>query len=160
VSYVVGLDGPAPDAATLRAHLRSTLPEYMVPAAFVPLAALPLTSSLKLDRNALPAPETGEEGLDQDALHGQLEVELAACWIEVMPTPSLGRHTSFLDAGGHSLLAVRFLATVQRRIGRAISLADFLRRPTIASVADLLVASPQPVRPAITAQPRRGGRAG
>jgi amino acid adenylation domain-containing protein len=158
VSYVVGLSGSAPDAASLRAHLRTTLPEYMVPAAFVFLAELPMTSSRKLDRSALPAPDPGGAGHDPDPPQGEVELAIAGCWNEVMPTPLLGRHTSFLDAGGHSLLAVRFLAAIQRRLGRTVSLADFLRRPTIAQLADLLVAPMSPERPAITAQPRRTSR--
>ncbi|KAF9367433.1 hypothetical protein CPC16_006504, partial [Podila verticillata] len=137
IAYVVA---PADDAlaSTLRAHVAATLPEYMVPAAFVQLDALPLTPNGKLDRRALPA-------LDADAFahqayeapQGELETALAAIWSELLGIEQVSRHDSFFALGGHSLLAVRLMNRVAA-LGADLPLAALFAAPTLAGFAAAL----------------------
>ncbi|HEX6037441.1 amino acid adenylation domain-containing protein, partial [Longimicrobium sp.] len=103
VAYVVG----EAEADALRARLRQSLPEYMVPAAFVPLDALPLTANGKLDRKALPAPEGDAYArAGYEAPLGEVEAALAEIWGEVLGLERVGRWDHFFELGGHSLLAI------------------------------------------------------
>ena len=127
------------DVEALRAWLKASLPEYMVPSAFVQLDAMPLTSNGKVDRKALPAP-------DLSALHtqayeapkGKTEQQLAAIWQQLLGVKQVGRHDKFFDLGGHSLLAVQFIARVRHDLGRELALVDFFSTPTIACLAETL----------------------
>jgi acyl-coenzyme A synthetase/AMP-(fatty) acid ligase len=98
---------PAVDAQALRMQLAQHLPDYMVPAAYVLLDALPLTANGKLDRQALPQPE-GEAFVtrEYEAPIGEVEQTLAQIWAEVLQLERVGRHDNFFELGGHSLLAV------------------------------------------------------
>src|SRR5207253_317117 len=100
------LDDPdAPTVEALRAHLSASLPEYMVPGAFVSLATLPLTPNGKLDRKALPAPE-GEAFARKayEAPVGPIEHAIATLWTELLQLERVGRADNFFALGGHSLL--------------------------------------------------------
>ncbi|MDA9489392.1 non-ribosomal peptide synthetase, partial [Bradyrhizobium sp. CCBAU 11361] len=93
-------------AGALRAHLSARLPDYMVPTAFVPIAALPLTVNGKLDRKALPAPADEAYALAAyEAPRGEVETMLAGIWAELLGLERVGRHDHFFELGGHSLLA-------------------------------------------------------
>ena len=99
----------------LRAYLSLNLPEYMVPAAYVRLEALPLTANGKLDRKALPAPEGDAYGRGvYEAPIGPVETKLAEIWSEVLGVERVGRDDSFFGLGGHSLLAIRVLERLRR----------------------------------------------
>jgi thioesterase domain-containing protein/acyl carrier protein len=137
VAYLVP-DGPdAPDAAELRAGLRTGLPEFMIPSAFVPLASLPLTPNGKVDRKALPAPqdvtETPADGAA--APRDTLEVQLLALWEGVLGVRSVGIDDNFFDLGGHSLLAARLFVEIDRVFGRTLPLATLFKAPTVAALA-------------------------
>ncbi|WP_338077495.1 non-ribosomal peptide synthetase [Bradyrhizobium quebecense] len=98
-------------AGALRAHLSARLPDYMVPAAFVRLAALPLTVNGKLDRKALPGPADAAYALAAyEAPRGEVETMLAGIWAELLGVERIGRHDNFFELGGHSLLAVQLSA--------------------------------------------------
>ena len=121
----------------LRAHLAETLPEYMVPAAFVHLDALPLTPNGKLDRKALPAPEGDAYAVrGYEAPHGETEQVLAAIWAELLKIEQVGRHDNFFELGGHSLLAVTLIARM-RQAGLATDVQALFTAPTPAGLAAL-----------------------
>ncbi len=137
---VVGESLTAELRAALRAHLRSRLPEPMVPAVFVPLAALPVTANGKLDRAALREPEAavpapGEPPLPGNAPRAGLEREIAAVWQEVLGVPRVGAEDNFFDLGGHSLLLVDAQARLAARLGREIPLLELFRHPNVAALA-------------------------
>ncbi|HZF12185.1 MAG TPA: amino acid adenylation domain-containing protein, partial [Thermoanaerobaculia bacterium] len=148
VAYVVA-DVPA---GALRRSLRERLPDYMVPAAFVLLAELPLTAGGKVDRRALPAPaplsrEPAEES------HSALEGTVAGIWCEVLGMPRVGFEDNFFDLGGHSLLLPKVQALLRDRVGRDVSLVELLTHTTVRALARHLepgAAAPAAVRSAGT----------
>lgn len=143
-AYYVARDQRPPDTAGLRGFLRERLPDYMVPSAFVPLDALPLSPSGKLDRLALPAAvsETAkalEEG--DDAPRTPTEQALERIWCEVLETERAGLHDSFFDLGGHSLLATRLVLRVNDAFGLDLTLRTIFEHPTIAALAEVVDAA-------------------
>ncbi|GFM80231.1 hypothetical protein PSCICN_09230 [Pseudomonas cichorii] len=123
------------DLETLRTHLQSQLPEYMVPAAYVHLEKLPLTPNGKLDRKALPAPD--QQALisrGYEAPQGETEIILAQIWAEVLKVERVGRHDHFFELGGHSLLAVSLMERV-RQAGIEADVKTLFEQPTLAKYA-------------------------
>ncbi|MET3182474.1 UNVERIFIED_ORG: amino acid adenylation domain-containing protein [Variovorax guangxiensis] len=143
VAYVVPApSGEAPEPARLRSLLGEHLPEHMLPAAYVRLAALPLSANGKLDRKALPAP--GDEAFDRRAFvppQGEVEQALAAIWSRLLGVERIGRHDSFFALGGHSLLAVQMLEQLRRR-GWAIDVRAVFARPGLAAMAAAVRTAP------------------
>ncbi|MBW8874484.1 MAG: amino acid adenylation domain-containing protein [Acidobacteria bacterium] len=140
VAYFVPESGTVATGA-LRDFLRERLPAHMVPAAFVPLAGLPVTSSGKLDRSFLPAPEPAgveEEGYAAPA--GPVEELLAGMWEDVLRVERVGRHDDFFDLGGHSLLATQLIARVRDALGVDVPLRGLFESPTVAGLAELVLA--------------------
>jgi amino acid adenylation domain-containing protein len=135
VAYVVGR-GETETPAALRQFLRTKLPEYMIPSAFVALAALPLTPNGKVDRKALPAPEqSGESEGGYVAPRTQTEEVLAGVWASVLKVERVGVRDHFFDLGGHSLLATRILARVGELFRVKFPLRRFFETPTIEELA-------------------------
>jgi amino acid adenylation domain-containing protein len=134
VAYVVAHD-PArrPDAGTLRAHVRHSLPDYMMPAAFVALEALPLTPNGKVDRNRLPAPEGRPQIAEYMAPRTSTEEALAAIWAEVLKLDKVGVNDNFFDLGGHSLLLLRLHQRLKAALRRDFPLMALFRHPTVRS---------------------------
>jgi amino acid adenylation domain-containing protein len=134
--YVAGAN-VTPEA--LRAHLLATLPEYMVPAAYVRLDRMPLTHNGKLDSKALPAPDSGAYALDAyEAPAGPVEEKLARIWAGVLGLDRISRNANFFDLGGHSLLAVRMLTLIEAEFGHSLNLTSLFRAPSIATLGQLL----------------------
>jgi amino acid adenylation domain-containing protein len=129
-AYVVG----EADVEAMRAHLRRSLPEYMVPAAFVALERLPLTPNGKLDVKALPAPERGAADRHV-APRTPVEEMLAGIWAEVLCLERVGAEDGFFERGGHSLLAMRVLSRVRELFGVELPVRAIFEGPTVAEVA-------------------------
>ncbi|WP_186025078.1 non-ribosomal peptide synthetase, partial [Burkholderia gladioli] len=136
VAYLVPTEGAAPAPAELRARLATSLPDYMVPNAFVALAAFPLTPNGKLDRRALPAPDADAVVMQAySAPQGETEPRLAAIWQELLGLERVGRHDNFLELGGHSLLAVQLASRLRKAFGVELPLRELLARPVLAELA-------------------------
>lgn len=135
VAYLAG-DGPAlDDLAALRARLACSLPDYMVPALFVRLDALPLNSNGKVDRKALPAPVFGGGEGSFEAPEGSVAEAIAAIWRDLLQLQRVGANESFFDLGGHSLLLIRAHRLIEDRLGSGLSVIDMFQHPTVASLA-------------------------
>lgn len=141
VAYLQGKEeGPDPEA--LRAHLARSLPDYMVPSAFVTLDRFPETPNRKLDRNALPAPEASQRRRAATAAFvepsSEVEHTIAAVWCEVLGVSSVGTRDNFFDLGGHSLLTIQVQGRLQAEFDRPISLVDLFRYTTVSALAQYL----------------------
>ncbi|NEC23491.1 non-ribosomal peptide synthetase, partial [Streptomyces parvus] len=149
VAYVVhGPDG-SPDGDVLRKHVAVSLPEYMVPSAFVTLDALPLTPNGKLDRAALPAPALGALGEGRPP-RNELEETLCGLFAELLGVSVVSIDDDFFGLGGHSLLANRLAARVRSELGKEISIRAFFEKPTVAALAESLAqATATTTRPAL-----------
>ena len=141
VAYLVPADPSAgiPPAAELRAHLGQQLPEFMIPAVFTELAALPLTPSGKLDRAALPGPDA-RPGLAGGYVAPATPAQelLAGIWARVLGVDRPGASDSFFDLGGHSLLATQMISRIGAVFGAEVTLADLFDQPTIAGLATVI----------------------
>ncbi len=137
VAYLVAQAGEKPDASILRTRLAETLPEYMLPNAFVWLDQLPLTPNGKVDRKAMPAPETdiGAAPGDTNQPANLLELELSRLWRRLFQREDIGRHDNFFDIGGHSLLATRLATEIDKLLGCKLPIAALFQSPTIESLA-------------------------
>jgi acyl carrier protein len=138
VAYVVtspGADGAAAPGE-LRDSLRRSLPDYMVPAHFVPLDALPLTPNGKVDRKALPAP-AADAGAARDYEPPRTPAEelLAGIWGELLETGRVGRSDNFFELGGHSLLMAQVAARVRDAFDVELPMTVFFQEPTVAGLA-------------------------
>jgi syringomycin synthetase protein SyrE len=149
---VVGEAGePSIGAEVLRAHLLVSLPEHMVPAAYVVLAGLPLTANGKLDRSALPAPGGGAFVVrGYEAPRGEVETVLARIWAELLGVERVGRGDNFFELGGHSLLAVRVVSHVRQVLGAEITLTEMLSSPVLSGFAQTVNSAARSVLPPIT----------
>ncbi|MFL9875106.1 non-ribosomal peptide synthetase [Paraburkholderia megapolitana] len=128
--------GEAQDVDSIRAYLRESLPEYMVPAAYVALARMPLTANGKLDRKALPAPDFGAYGQrEYEAPRGDVEQALAQIWSQLLGVERVGRGDNFFELGGHSLLAVRVIGRLRQRFGDAATLRTLFETQSLAECA-------------------------
>jgi amino acid adenylation domain-containing protein/non-ribosomal peptide synthase protein (TIGR01720 family) len=138
VAYLVG---DSVDVGSLREHLRSRLPEYMLPTVFVPLPELPLTPNGKLDRKRLPAPEPARiAGADYIAPRNALEQVLADLWRELLGAERIGAREHFFELGGHSLLAAQALARIRKIFEVDLPLRTFFQTGTPEKVAMALTA--------------------
>jgi len=120
--------------------LKRTLPDYMVPSAFVHLKKFPLTPNGKLDRKALPRPEGKRPNLAQDFIAPRTEVEkqLASLWCDLLQLEEVGIDDGFFDLSGNSLAAVRMVSQFQARYGHEIPAVKVFQHPTIAKLASFL----------------------
>ncbi|RVU51136.1 amino acid adenylation domain-containing protein [Pseudomonas syringae pv. syringae] len=127
------------DIERLRNHLQGLLPDYMVPAAYVQLDALPLTTNGKLDRKALPVPDAQALiSRGYEAPQGEVEAVLAEIWAEVLQVEQVGRYDNFFDLGGHSLLAMRMVSQVRQQLGVELPLGELFALGELAAVAAAL----------------------
>ncbi|RPK04589.1 hypothetical protein EH11_00994 [Bacillus subtilis] len=144
-AYVVA-DG-AIDTAELRRYMGASLPDYMVPAAFVEMDELPLTPNGKLDRKALPAPDFSTSVSDRAPRTPQEEI-LCDLFAEVLGLARVGIDDSFFELGGHSLLAARLMSRIREVMGAELGIAKLFDEPTVAGLAAHLDLA-QSARPAL-----------
>ncbi|SHJ42395.1 non-ribosomal peptide synthase domain TIGR01720/amino acid adenylation domain-containing protein [Nocardiopsis flavescens] len=152
-------DAPAPAPAALRAHLARSLPDYMVPSAFVPVDAFPLTANGKIDRNALPDPGSPDGGGDgrggRRAPATPGEEILCHLFGDVLGRDGVGPDDDFFALGGHSLLATRVAARARTLLGAEAGVRDLFEAPTPAALARR-IRQAGPGRPPVV--PLRDGR--
>ncbi|KVP48759.1 non-ribosomal peptide synthetase [Burkholderia ubonensis] len=129
------------DAATLDAHLRRTLPDYMVPAQIIVLDALPRNANSKVDRARLPAPVRVERAYE--APRDGDEAALAAIWQDVLNVAQVGRGDHFFELGGHSLAAVRVATRVAERLGSDVPVRALFEAPVLAQYARQVADAPR-----------------
>lgn len=134
VAYVLPTDVTSPDEAELRAFLLDMLPDYMVPAQFVVVESLPLTTNGKVDRDALPAPQLGG---DDGEPRSEIEKALATLWADVLEQERVGIHDNFFSLGGDSIRALQLVAQA-RTAGYSLTSQDIFEHHTIANIAALL----------------------
>ncbi len=147
VAYLVPADPASPPSASeLRDFLRRSLPDYMLPAAFVLLQALPLTANGKVDRKALPAPEAARPDLDAPFAPPSSPAEhtLAEIWRQVLALPQVGVHDNFFELGGDSILSIQIVARANQA-GLRLSPRQLFEAPTIAGLAALASSAPVPL---------------
>lgn len=127
-----------PSADALRTFLKRTLPDYMIPSAFIGLSAYPLTTTGKLDRRSLPKPAGTRRDIDahSGAPKTETEIALAEIWRELLKIETICRRDKFLDQGGDSLLAARFASFIRHRWQIDFSIADIFRRSTLSAMAE------------------------
>ncbi|MCC5645812.1 amino acid adenylation domain-containing protein [Nostoc sp. CHAB 5824] len=135
IAYITGITN---DLSTqLKNHLKSRLPDYMIPAQIIVLDELPLTPNGKVDRKSLPAPNGVIEGLYEPP-RNEVEEQLAQVWSSVLEHQDIGIHDNFFDLGGHSLLAIKLLNNIQQVFEQQLSLSSLFQNPTIAQMSEQL----------------------
>jgi acyl carrier protein len=140
VAYVTLHRSGNGEAVDLRTYLQSVLPEYMIPGAFVVLDNFPLTPNGKLDRRALPEPDTTSfTRRGYEAPRGEIEEAVAAVWRELLKVDRIGRRDNFFELGGHSLLATRVVSQISNLFDVELSLRSVFDRPTIEGLSDSIV---------------------
>jgi amino acid adenylation domain-containing protein len=160
VAYVVPAEGAGElDPGEVRRALRSSLPEHMIPAFVIPMAALPLTTNGKLDRRALPdpGPSAGAGEVPFVAPRTPDEERMAGLWRDLLEADGFGVEHGFFDLGGHSLLAVRLVSRIRSAFGVELPVRAVFEHPTVAGLCRELrllgvAASGDPIRPV----PREG----
>ncbi|OWA08457.1 non-ribosomal peptide synthetase [Streptomyces sp. CS227] len=153
VAYVVTAR-PLPEAE-LRAHLAATLPDYLVPSAFVPVEAIPLTANGKIDHRALPDPHlTTDTAYTAPAT--PTEETLAAIWAEVLGTERVGVHDNFFSLGGDSITSLQVVSRIRAACAVELSPRALFEQPTVAGLAATVAEAAGADADALTPAPRDG----
>jgi len=127
---------PGVNAQQLRTHLAETLPEYMIPAAYVRLDSVPLTPNGKLNCQSLPEPDGNAFVVrDYEAPQGVVENTLAEIWSELLGVEQVGRHHNFFELGGHSMLAVQVAVRLGQLLSLELDVRAIFEAPTLAALA-------------------------
>jgi thioesterase domain-containing protein/acyl carrier protein len=140
VAYLVGSSAAAVQTSELRSFLRQTLPEHMIPSVFVTMKALPLTRSGKVDRQALPKPDSSHRELQQRfvAPRNTEEELIAAIWQNVLHVERVGIRDNFFELGGHSMSAMQLMSEIRKAYGKRIPLAALFQEPTVEHLAQFI----------------------
>jgi surfactin family lipopeptide synthetase A len=139
--FVAQPEQVVPNPSELRSFLQERLPDYMIPAAFVKLDAMPLNPNGKVDRRALPAPDTSDfsDRTNFVAPRTPTEETLATIWMQVLGLEQVGIHDNFFELGGHSLLATQVISRLREVLGVDIQLQLLFQIPTIADLAEAIL---------------------
>jgi acyl carrier protein len=140
IAYFVASGAPPVSTRTLREHLAQTLPDYMMPSAFVAMAAIPQTPNGKTDRLRLPPPMQVRSDLDGPlkAPRNAIEIDLVAIWKEILGVDRLGVDDEFLSVGGDSLKAAQIATCVASRFRLEVPASAPMRLETVARMAELV----------------------
>ena len=140
LAYFVPAHTPALSPALLRHAAATTLPDYMIPSAFIPLTALPMTPNDKVDRAALRILDQThlESSPSGEAPQTTVEAQLVRLWREILGVEQVSIHDDFFALGGHSLLAMQLLVRVRALCHVDIPLATLVATPTIAALASAI----------------------
>ena len=150
--YLVTDDGPRPTLLDVRRHLAQRVPEPAIPTRLTFLPSLPHTSSGKLDRRALPAPDAVGTGTAGAEPRTPVERLVLAVWVDVLDAPDAGVDDNFFELGGHSLLATQIVSRLRQLLDVDLPLQRFFEAPTPASLAAVIVEEGDPVRVARVAE--------
>ena len=136
-AYLVAAAGDSPADVDFRKLLRDRMPDYMIPAAFMVVPSLPLTSSGKLDVKALPVPDAARRSpaIQCEAPRSEIESAIAAIWKEVLRVDRVGVQDNFFDLGGHSLLLIKVQGGIEEHLNRRLEIVDLFQYPTIETLA-------------------------
>jgi amino acid adenylation domain-containing protein/thioester reductase-like protein len=140
VAYVVPASGHDVEERELRTLLKQRLPEYLIPTTFVMLAALPLTTSGKIDRQALPDPSFEPDRRDKGLVLPRTETEklLVEIWSQVLDRKQISIHDNFFDLGGHSLLVAKTIYMIQESLGVELPMRILFEAPSLAKLAEVI----------------------
>lgn len=154
VAYYV--NGAAIEEISLRSHLSSQLPEYMIPAYFVHLDQMPVTVNGKLDTKALPDPIVSTDSLYSAPLN-ETESIIIDIWAQVLKQPkdTIGREADFFRLGGHSLTATFMLAQVHQKLDVKVPLIELFKRPMLRDLADYIEQAYKDIYRPITVAPKQ-----
>lgn len=136
VGYVTTGEPLVDPNVELREYLRNKIPDYMVPAAIIPLNKFPIKSNGQIDVDALPGPEQSWRG--NEMLRGSFEIRLAAIWRELLNAGEIRRTDNFFELGGHSLLAITLATKIKEQFNQDLGVAAIFENPTIEHLAGLL----------------------
>jgi amino acid adenylation domain-containing protein/non-ribosomal peptide synthase protein (TIGR01720 family) len=145
VAYIVTDDETSTDQRdSIKAALKESLPDYMVPAHLLFLKSLPLTANGKLDRNALPQPDASQLQGTYVAPQSELEQQIAAIWQDVLKLERVGLTDNFFELGGHSLLVIKVVSRLQLELGLQLTPQQLFQAPTLGAFANTLEQSGAP----------------
>lgn len=138
VVYLVARAAKSLSSEALLTHLRRRLPEYMMPARFIALDALPLTANGKIDRRALPEPGITGLAQDDELIEPRTELErmVLEIWEKILNLSRLGINSNFFESGGNSLLALRAVDEMSRVLGRNVGVETLFECPTVERIVD------------------------
>ena len=130
------------DRQAISTYLEGKLPDYMVPSLFIKIDKIPVTPNGKVDRKALPDPDAGTlSETTYTAPRNETEAALAEIWQQLLEIDQVGIHDDFFALGGHSLLSIRLIAAIRKKLGKEIALTNIFDAPTIAGLAASLLTS-------------------
>ncbi len=148
VAYIVKRENQETDLPELRQFLRTKIPDYMVPTAFVFIDQFPLTPNGKIDRKALPAPlDSGQENT-KDYIEPKTDTEkkLALIWVELLKLKRVGTDENFFEIGGHSMIAVTLMIRIEKELGIRLPLATLFDHSNIRDMAEFIDKKVEPAR--------------
>ena len=147
-AYITVLAGPQEQVqVNLQRYLAERLPFYMMPASMTVMEEMPLTPSRKIDRRALPRPQSGLVIAKYLAPKDEIETRLVTIWQELLGIERVGVRDKFFELGGHSLLAVEMFARIQKDFGRSLPLIMLFQVGTVEAIAETLRSHGKPAHP-------------
>ncbi|WP_141693651.1 phosphopantetheine-binding protein, partial [Streptomyces sp. PTY087I2] len=153
IAYTLPTPGHTPDTDQLRTHAATHLPDHMIPAAFITLTELPLTTNGKLDRKALPAPDFTHQTTGRSPRNPR-EATLCTLFAETLNLNTITIDDNFFNLGGHSLLATRLISRIRTTLNTELDVRTIFETPTVAGLAHHLDTTTPTTRPHLTPQPR------